>query len=297
MTNRSGGPASPDSGRRRGNGSRRTWRSGLATAATLGLTATLLSSCGATPASPDQLVHQPRPACRSSRSTPRSAATSYDIEITRSPAASATDQRIQLARRLAAEDSATDLMNLDPVFVAEFANAGWLAEIPSEKAGPDHRRAATTSRAPVETVTWEDGVCRDPALGQHPGALVPQVARRQGRHRHVAAGHLGAGHQRRGREQRQRGRPGQQVRGLRRVDQRADLRARAARSSPTPRTAATRRRGSTPRPGQQAAEDRQGARRLRRSPERPVGRPTRAPASAGCSRPRRTIPRAPASSW
>ncbi len=40
---------------------------------------------------------------------------------------SATDQRTQLARRLAAEDSSTDLMNLDPVFVAEFANAGWLA--------------------------------------------------------------------------------------------------------------------------------------------------------------------------
>jgi multiple sugar transport system substrate-binding protein len=38
--------------------------------------------------------------------------------------------RIQLARRLAAHDSGIDLMSLDPVFNAEFANAGFLAKIP-----------------------------------------------------------------------------------------------------------------------------------------------------------------------
>lgn len=40
----------------------------------------------------------------------------YDIEIQLLPA-SATDQRTQLARRLAAGDDSTDLMSLDPVFV------------------------------------------------------------------------------------------------------------------------------------------------------------------------------------
>ena len=42
----------------------------------------------------------------------------------------AGQQRIQLARRLAAHDSGIDLMSLDPVFNAEFANAGFLAKIP-----------------------------------------------------------------------------------------------------------------------------------------------------------------------
>ena len=44
----------------------------------------------------------------------------------------ASQQRIQLARRLAAGDTAIDLMSLDPPFTAEFANAGYLAEIPSD---------------------------------------------------------------------------------------------------------------------------------------------------------------------
>jgi multiple sugar transport system substrate-binding protein len=42
----------------------------------------------------------------------------------------ATQQRVQLARRLAAQDPEIDLMSLDPPFTAEFANAGFLAKIP-----------------------------------------------------------------------------------------------------------------------------------------------------------------------
>lgn len=57
----------------------------------------------------------------------------YDVAIQLLPT-SATDQRTQLARRLAARDSSTDLMSLDPVFVAEFANAGWLAPFEGEQA-------------------------------------------------------------------------------------------------------------------------------------------------------------------
>jgi multiple sugar transport system substrate-binding protein len=79
----------------------------------------------------------------------------YDIEIQLLPSG-ATDQRTQLARRLAAEDSSTDLMSLDPVFVAEFANANWLEELPEEAAS-----AATDEdvlKGAAETVTWDDGV-------------------------------------------------------------------------------------------------------------------------------------------
>lgn len=80
----------------------------------------------------------------------------YDIAVQQLPA-SATDQRTQLARRLAAEDSSTDIMNLDPVFVAEFANAGWLQEVPEEVAskiteGDDYLEGA------ADTVVWDDGV-------------------------------------------------------------------------------------------------------------------------------------------
>jgi multiple sugar transport system substrate-binding protein len=51
----------------------------------------------------------------------------YDINLEELPTA-ATEQRIQLMRRLAANDDSIDLMSLDPVFTAEFAEAGYLAE-------------------------------------------------------------------------------------------------------------------------------------------------------------------------
>jgi multiple sugar transport system substrate-binding protein len=46
----------------------------------------------------------------------------------------ASQQRIQLARRLAAGDTSIDLMSLDPPYTAEFANAGYLASIPQDLA-------------------------------------------------------------------------------------------------------------------------------------------------------------------
>lgn len=79
----------------------------------------------------------------------------YDIQ-TRLLPTSATDQRVQLARRLAAEDSQTDLMNLDPVFVPEFANAGWLLELPEDTVTDD------TLEGIAETVRWDDGIYAAP---------------------------------------------------------------------------------------------------------------------------------------
>ena len=43
----------------------------------------------------------------------------------------ASQQRQQLVTRLAAKDSSIDMMSLDPVFVAEFAEAGFLADVPA----------------------------------------------------------------------------------------------------------------------------------------------------------------------
>jgi multiple sugar transport system substrate-binding protein len=65
----------------------------------------------------------------------------------------ASQQRIQLARRLEAEDPEIDLMSIDPPFTAEFANAGYLAEIPQEMQ-QQFREQAFESAA--QAATWED---------------------------------------------------------------------------------------------------------------------------------------------
>jgi multiple sugar transport system substrate-binding protein len=49
----------------------------------------------------------------------------YDIELELLPT-DASQQREQLVRRLGAEDSSFDLMGMDVVWTAEFANAGWV---------------------------------------------------------------------------------------------------------------------------------------------------------------------------
>src|SRR5690606_12518549 len=55
----------------------------------------------------------------------------YSIEIQLLPN-SASDQRQQLLRRLAGGDSGVDLMSLDPPFIPEFAQAGYLAPVPED---------------------------------------------------------------------------------------------------------------------------------------------------------------------
>jgi multiple sugar transport system substrate-binding protein len=83
----------------------------------------------------------------------------YTIKIQLLPS-SATDQRTQLARRLAAKDSSTDLMSLDPVFVPEFANAKWL--LPFEGDLKDKVLDDDVLKGAAETVTWEDKVVAAP---------------------------------------------------------------------------------------------------------------------------------------
>ncbi|MCW2747677.1 MAG: transporter substrate-binding protein [Nocardioidaceae bacterium] len=83
----------------------------------------------------------------------------YTIKIQLLPA-SATDQRTQLARRLAAGDSSTDLMSLDPVFVPEFANAKWLAPFEGDLAGKVLDDDVLKGAA--ETVKWDNKVVAAP---------------------------------------------------------------------------------------------------------------------------------------
>ena len=65
----------------------------------------------------------------------------------------ASQQRIQLARRLAAEDSGIDIMSIDPPYTAEFANAGYLAPIPQEL--QDKLKDQSFDGA-TEAATWDD---------------------------------------------------------------------------------------------------------------------------------------------
>jgi trehalose/maltose transport system substrate-binding protein len=75
----------------------------------------------------------------------------YRIETELLPG-SASEQRIQLARRLAADDSSIDLMSLDPPFTAEFAAAGFLEPLPSEL---QQRLSAGVLQGAIDGASWE----------------------------------------------------------------------------------------------------------------------------------------------
>jgi multiple sugar transport system substrate-binding protein len=69
-------------------------------------------------------------------------------------------QREQLVRRLAANDSSVDLMSLDPPFVAEFANAGYLLPI-TDPADVEELTAGVLD-GPLETAFWDDELVATP---------------------------------------------------------------------------------------------------------------------------------------
>jgi multiple sugar transport system substrate-binding protein len=64
----------------------------------------------------------------------------------------ATAQREQLVRRLAAEDSSIDLMSLDPPFIPEFAEAGFLRTFTEAEA---RELTAGVLAGPIESATWD----------------------------------------------------------------------------------------------------------------------------------------------
>ncbi len=108
---------------------------------------------------------------------------------------SASDQREQLVRRLAAQDSSIDVMSLDPPFVAEFANAGFLKPFDKQD---DAALTARRPRRPAEDRVLGRQARRRPVLGQHAAALVPQGGRDRGRGRpHGADLHVGPDDRRR----------------------------------------------------------------------------------------------------
>jgi multiple sugar transport system substrate-binding protein len=69
---------------------------------------------------------------------------------------SSDDQRLQLARRLSANDHTVDVMALDVIWTAEFAEAGWALPLSDDPAGHAEADAATdTLPGPLATATWK----------------------------------------------------------------------------------------------------------------------------------------------
>ncbi|WP_432546795.1 extracellular solute-binding protein [Kineococcus sp. SYSU DK004] len=137
---------------------RRTWRAALSGAGAAALAAGALTACGSSAGTegtpiltwyinPDaggqQLIAQQCSDASGGR---------YVIDTAILPT-QAPAQREQLVRRLAANDSSIDLMSLDPVYVPEFANAGYLAPIPPEA---QEQLTEGIVEGAVQSSTWED---------------------------------------------------------------------------------------------------------------------------------------------
>jgi multiple sugar transport system substrate-binding protein len=75
----------------------------------------------------------------------------YEISVELLPT-TANTQREQLVRRLAAKDSTVDLVGMDVIWTAEFANAGWVSEWP---AGLARQVTAGVFPSVVETASFE----------------------------------------------------------------------------------------------------------------------------------------------
>ena len=68
----------------------------------------------------------------------------------------ADDQRLQLARRLTGNDRTLDIMALDVVWTAEFAEAGWALPLSDDPAGLAEADAATdTLPGPLASARWQ----------------------------------------------------------------------------------------------------------------------------------------------
>jgi multiple sugar transport system substrate-binding protein len=75
----------------------------------------------------------------------------------------ADDQRLQLARRLTGNDKTLDLMALDVVWTAEFAEAGWALPLSDDPAGGAEADArSNTLPGPLKSAEWQGKLYASP---------------------------------------------------------------------------------------------------------------------------------------
>jgi multiple sugar transport system substrate-binding protein len=127
----------------------------LGVALVAALSATALAACGSD-SGPPTLTWYINPDAGGQEEIAKSctdaAGGQYRIETSLLPR-DAASQREQLVRRLAANDDSIDVMSLDPPFIPEFAEAGFLAKVPSDVA------SATTQdvvQSAIDGSTWKD---------------------------------------------------------------------------------------------------------------------------------------------
>jgi len=146
-------------GGRRQRGSAR--RRPLAAAAVLALSSALLVACGSQSSVPTLNWYINPDNGGQRRLAEKCAGASngaYQVSIQTLPN-DASSQREQLVRRLAAKDSSIDVMSLDPPFVAEFANAGFLRPF-SKQDEPTFTDGVL--KGPIETAYWNDQLVAAP---------------------------------------------------------------------------------------------------------------------------------------
>ena len=128
-------------------------RSRVAGSSALLVACGLLAGCSADASSGDTLTWYINPDAGGQAKVAENCSTDdYTIEVQVLPQ-NASEQRIQLARRLAAEDPEIDIMSIDPPYTAEFANAGFLAKIPDDLQG---RLEQQSFKGAVDAATWGD---------------------------------------------------------------------------------------------------------------------------------------------
>jgi len=120
------------------------------------MSAGILASCGGDDGGPPTLTWYVNPDSGgqveiASRCTD-AAGGAYTVETAGLPREAAA-QREQLVRRLAANDASIDLMSLDPPFIPEFAEAGFLADIPDEV---QERVTEDVVDSAIAGSTWKD---------------------------------------------------------------------------------------------------------------------------------------------
>jgi multiple sugar transport system substrate-binding protein len=135
---------------------RQRWWRRTAAAALAAATVTVVAGCGAGETGPPELVWYINPDSGgqeeiAARCT-EAAGGAYTISTSTLPRES-SEQRQQLVRRLAANDSSIDLMSLDPPYIPEFAQAGFLAPVPPEIASASTEGVVQSA---IDGATWND---------------------------------------------------------------------------------------------------------------------------------------------
>jgi multiple sugar transport system substrate-binding protein len=135
---------------------RRRSRRGFAGATALLVTAGTLAACGSDGGGASTLTWYINPdaggqAEIAGRCT-EEAGGAYTIQTAQLPR-EASQQREQLIRRLAAEDSSIDIISLDPPYIPEFAEAGFLAPVPDDVA---QRVTEGVVQSAIDGSTWND---------------------------------------------------------------------------------------------------------------------------------------------